>query len=131
MNGPADVLLLGVDGGGSGCRARLCTISGRTLSEGTAGSANIRLGVEQSFASVLEATIQCMSGAGLSSRDFERVVACVALAGASEPSQLEAARRLIPEQIVGDEHCGACRLEIVTDAFDRAEADGAVVHGPD
>src|SRR5260370_4144357 len=34
-----------------------------------------------------------MSGAGLSSRDFERVVACVALAGASEPSQLEAARR--------------------------------------
>jgi glucosamine kinase len=34
-----------------------------------------------------------MNGAGLSSRDFERVVACVALAGASEPSQLEAARR--------------------------------------
>jgi N-acetylglucosamine kinase-like BadF-type ATPase len=49
--------------------------------------------VEQSFASVLQATIQCMSGAGLSSRDFERVVACLALAGASEPSHLEAARQ--------------------------------------
>jgi glucosamine kinase len=93
MNGPADVLLLGIDGGGSGCRARLCTISGRTLSEGTAGSANIRLGVEQSFASVHEATVQCMSGAGLSTRDFDRIVACLALAGASEPSQLEAARQ--------------------------------------
>src|SRR5262249_25330939 len=92
MNGPADVLLLGIDGGGSGCRARLCTISGRTLSEGTAGAANIRLGVEQSFASVHEATVQCMSGAGLSTRDFDRIVACLALAGASEPSQLEAAR---------------------------------------
>jgi glucosamine kinase len=93
MNGPADVLVLGVDGGGSGCRARLCTISGRTLSEGSAGSANIRLGVEQSFASVQEATVQCMTAAGLSTRDFDRIVACLALAGASEPSQLEAARQ--------------------------------------
>src|SRR5215470_12005915 len=93
MNALADFLLLGIDGGGSRCRARLCNISGTTLSEGVAGAANIRLGVEQSFASVLQATIQCMSGAGLSSRDFKRVVACVALAGASEPSQLEIARR--------------------------------------
>src|SRR5215510_2782843 len=93
MNDLADLLLLGIDGGGSRCRARLCNIAGATLSEGVAGAANIRLGVEQSFASVLQATIQCMSGAGLSSRDLERVVACVALAGASEPSQLEAARQ--------------------------------------
>jgi glucosamine kinase len=92
MNAPDDVLLLGIDGGGSQCRARLCTISGAMLSEGTAGSANVRLGVEQSFASVHEATVQCMNGAGLSSRDFDRVVACLALAGATEPSRLEAAR---------------------------------------
>jgi glucosamine kinase len=93
MNALADFLLLGIDGGGSRCRARLCNIAGATLSEGVGGAANLRLGVEQSFASVLQATIQCMNGAGLSSHDFERVVACVALAGASEPSQLEAARR--------------------------------------
>src|SRR5260370_9663253 len=93
MNALADFLLAGSDGGGSRCRARLCNIAGATLSEGVAGAANLRLGVEQSFASVLQATTQCTSGAGLSSRDFERVVACVALAGASEPSQLGAARR--------------------------------------
>jgi glucosamine kinase len=92
MNALGDILLLGIDGGGSRCRARLCTISGAMLSEGTAGSANVRLGVEQRLASVHEATVQCMSAAGLSSRDFNRVVACLALAGASEPSQLEAAR---------------------------------------
>src|SRR5258708_28021600 len=92
MNGMGDFLLLGIEGGGSRCRARLCNIAGATLSEGVAGAANLRLGVEQSFASVLQATTQCISGAGLSSRDFERVVACVALAGPSEPSQLEAAR---------------------------------------
>jgi glucosamine kinase len=93
MSAAMDVLLLGIDGGGSRCRARLCTISGTTLGEGVAGPANIRLGVEQSFASVLEATAQCMSGAGLSPHDTKRVVACLALAGASEPSHLEAARR--------------------------------------
>jgi glucosamine kinase len=92
MNAPEDVLLLGIDGGGSRCRARLCTISGAVLSEGTAGSANVRLGAEQSFASVHEAAVQCMGSAGLSSRDFDRVVACLALAGTSEPNQLEAAR---------------------------------------
>jgi glucosamine kinase len=93
MNAVMDVLLLGIDGGGSRCRARLSTMSGTTLGEGVGGPANIRLGVEQSFASVLQATTQCMSRAGLSPRDIKRVVACLALAGASEPSHLEAARR--------------------------------------
>jgi glucosamine kinase len=63
------------------------------LGEGTAGPANIRLGVEQSFASVHQATIQCLTEAALSPRDLGRTVACLALAGASEPSQLEIARR--------------------------------------
>src|SRR5262245_33371519 len=88
-----DMLLLGIDGGGSGCRARLCTLSGETLSQGVGGPANIRFGVEQSFASLLQATTQCMTGAGLTPRDIKRVVACLALAGASEPSHLEGARR--------------------------------------
>jgi glucosamine kinase len=89
----ADVFLLGIDGGGSRCRARLCSLSGVKMGEGTAGPCNIRLGLDQSFASVLQATTRCMSEAGLSPRDFRRIVACLALAGASEPSTLEAARR--------------------------------------
>jgi glucosamine kinase len=91
--GRADVLLLGIDGGGSRCRARLYNLSGAKLGEGTAGPANIRLGVDQSFASVLQATSLCMSQAALSPRDFGRIVACLALAGASEPNDLDAARR--------------------------------------
>ena len=93
MNTLGDVLLLGIDGGGSRCRARLCSLSGANLGEGTGGPANIRLGLDQSFASVLQATTQCMSQAGLSPRDFERIVACLGLAGASEPTDLGAARR--------------------------------------
>ena len=93
MNTLGDVLLLGIDGGGSRCRARLCSLSGAKLGEGTGGPANIRLGVDQSFASVLHATTQCMSQAGLSPRDFGRIVACLGLAGASEPTDLGAARQ--------------------------------------
>jgi glucosamine kinase len=92
MNVQADLLLLGVDGGGSTCRARLCTIAGATLGEGVAGPANVRLGLEQSLASVRDATRQCLRAAGLSRRDLERVVACLAMAGASEPAQLELLR---------------------------------------
>src|SRR5262245_47339062 len=97
MNPSNNVLVLGIDGGGSRCRARLCAISGNKLGEklgeGVGGPANIRLGIEQSFGSVLQATTQCMSAAGLAPRDLDRIVACLALAGASEPSHLEATRR--------------------------------------
>jgi glucosamine kinase len=48
--------------------------------------------MEQSFAAVLQATWQCLDQAGLSSRDLSRVVACLALAGASEPAVLAAAQ---------------------------------------
>ncbi|MBI4724482.1 MAG: N-acetylglucosamine kinase, partial [Rhodomicrobium sp.] len=50
-----DFLLLGIDGGGTRCRARLCTMSGAVIGEGVAGPANIRLGLEESFAAVLDA----------------------------------------------------------------------------
>ena len=88
-----DTLLLGVDGGGTRCRARLCSASGAQLGEAAAGPANIRLGREQSFGAMLQATTGCLSQAGLSPRDLRRVVACLALAGASEPSHLAAAQR--------------------------------------
>jgi glucosamine kinase len=89
----ADLLLLGIDGGGTKCRARLCAPSGAVLGEAVAGPANIRLGLESSLAAVLQATGQCFDQAGLGSRDLPRVAACLALAGASEPAALAAARR--------------------------------------
>jgi glucosamine kinase len=89
MGGTA--LLLGVDGGGTGCRARLTNVNGEVLGEGSAGPANIRFGIKESFASVLEATQQCLQQAGLTLQDTE-IVACLALAGASEPTHLAAAR---------------------------------------
>jgi glucosamine kinase len=87
-----NLLLLGIDGGGTNCRARLCAPSGTVLGEGRAGPANIRLGLENSLAAVRQATDLCLHQAGLSSRDLSRVAACLALAGASEPTDLAAAQ---------------------------------------
>jgi glucosamine kinase len=82
--GKDKLLLLGVDGGGTRCRARLADTHGRVLGEGGAGPANLRLGVQNSLASVRAATDQCLKQAGLAYGECS-IVACLALAGACEP----------------------------------------------
>src|SRR5688500_1041297 len=84
-------LFLGVDGGGTRCRARLCDASLLKLAEAQAGPANIRLGLKEAFASVLDVTLKCLEQAHLSSQDLPRITACLALAGATEPADLAAA----------------------------------------
>ena len=88
-----ETLLLGVDGGGTLCRARLQAMSGELLGESMAGPANIRLDLQQSFSAVLEATTRCLRQAGLAPGDLARIVACLALAGASEPAALAQAQQ--------------------------------------
>ena len=85
-------LLLGVDGGGTRCRARLSASDGTKLGEAVAGPANIRLGIDEGFSAVFTAAQRCLEQAGLSSPDLSRITACLALAGASEPSVLAAAK---------------------------------------
>jgi len=86
------LLFLGVDGGGTQCRARLCDREGSILGEGVAGPANIRLGLDDSFGAVLDATDRCLADAKLTI-DSQPIVACLALAGASEPIELEAVQK--------------------------------------
>ena len=88
----ANILLLGVDGGGTHCRARLTTYAGRQLAEATTGPANLRLGLQESFSAILEASTRCLRSAGLPRAALAQTIACLALAGASEPSHLAAAR---------------------------------------
>jgi glucosamine kinase len=88
-----NILILGLDGGGTRSRARLCTYAGRLVAEAVSGPANLRLGLEPSFSSVLNAARQCLDRAGMADQSLSRIVACLALAGASEPGHLEAAKR--------------------------------------
>jgi glucosamine kinase len=84
-------LLLGVDGGGTHCRVRLSDLSGKVLGEGVSGPANLRLGIRQSFSAMFAAIDHCLFQAELEREDLHHTIACVALAGASEPRHLSAA----------------------------------------
>lgn len=88
-----NVLLLGVDGGGTQCRARLSTFSGQTIGDAVTGPANLRLGLDLSFTAVSDAAVECLYRADLPKTSLEEVVACLALAGASEPGYLAAAQK--------------------------------------
>ncbi|MGA7326812.1 MAG: BadF/BadG/BcrA/BcrD ATPase family protein [Rhodomicrobium sp.] len=84
----SDFLLLGVDGGGTSCRARLCTFSGATVGEGLAGAANVRVNLEESCEAILAAAAQCLESSALISEP-STIFACLALAGASDPAIIE------------------------------------------
>lgn len=86
------ILLLGVDGGGTNCRARLTSFDGEVLGEAATGPANLRLGLTQSYSAAVEAAALCLAQAGLTRDHLSRTVACLAMAGASEPSHLAAAQ---------------------------------------
>lgn len=78
MDGP---LFIGVDGGGSGCRARIADADGRTLGAGHSAPAAVRLGLERALAAVLSAARAAAANAGLGADAFSRMYAVVGLAG--------------------------------------------------
>ena len=51
-------LFAGVDGGGTGCRARIQDAEGRLLGTGIAGPAALRVGIDRSLAEVVKACAQ-------------------------------------------------------------------------
>ena len=81
---------------------------GRHPRRGRAGPANVRLGVDEAIRQVLEASRRCLAQA--SSLDSHRIVACLALAGATEPIELEAARTSlsVPARVVTTDAHAAC-----------------------
>jgi len=84
--------LLGIDGGGTSCRARVCSRDGAVLGEGRAGSANVRLGLDQAFGAVFDATRNALSAAGLGESTMAGLYAGLGLAGLNIAAILEEAK---------------------------------------
>ena len=81
-------LFIGVDGGGTGCRARIADAAGRTLGAGHSAPAAVRLGLERALAAVLGAARAAAANAGLSADSPARMYAVVGLAGIGRKSVL-------------------------------------------
>jgi glucosamine kinase len=82
-------LFVGVDGGGTGCRARLEDAEGCLLGTGIAGPAALRIGVDSALAEVEKACRVALEEAGLGSGALSSVHAAVGLAGVGRKGALE------------------------------------------
>jgi glucosamine kinase len=79
---------LGIDAGGTHCRARLISNTGEVIGEGEAGPANTRIGIELLHQTLLDVSEQAAKDAGLKLADLGRVAAGLGIAGISRPGAM-------------------------------------------
>lgn len=84
-------VFLGLDGGGTGCRAVLADHDGRVLGRGEGGPANIMSDREGALAEILKVAGQAMAG-----HEPAQVVACLGLAGANMPEARDWLAKQLP-----------------------------------
>ncbi|MGC1766389.1 MAG: BadF/BadG/BcrA/BcrD ATPase family protein, partial [Pseudolabrys sp.] len=86
---PAGPLFVGVDGGGTGCRARIEDAKGNLLGSGIAGPAALRIGVDRALAEVEKACRAALDDAKLDASALGSMHAAVGLAGVGRKGALE------------------------------------------
>src|SRR5258705_4576412 len=81
---------IGVDGGGTSCRARIEDADGRLLGQGAAGPATTRIGADRSMQAVCAASMAAVIDAGLPPTALAHSTAGVGLAGIDRKRGLQA-----------------------------------------
>ncbi|MFO1141713.1 MAG: BadF/BadG/BcrA/BcrD ATPase family protein [Amaricoccus sp.] len=97
-------LFLGIDGGGTGCRAAVCDAAGRVLGRGEGGPANVWSDPDRALESILAAAGAAATAAGT---PLARLDAVLGLAGANVPEAAERVAARLP----------FARFRIESDAF--------------
>lgn len=113
---------LGVDGGGTGCRARICDASGRALGSGGAGPANIASDLHGARKSILDATQAALDDAGLPGETMHSLYAFLGLAGANIDSAATELSKLLPFEKTQIDNDAAIALEGAIGSQDGAAA---------
>lgn len=80
-----ELLFIGIDGGGSKCRASIVDAEGRMLGSGTAGPANPMHGYAQAIDSIVRSATLALTDAGRAPETLGELVAGVGLAGVNMP----------------------------------------------
>jgi glucosamine kinase len=83
-------LFVGVDGGGSGCRARIADNQGNMIGQGRGAPAALRLGIDRSLAAVESTCRAAAAEAGLPASALRQMDAVVGLAGVGRKGLLDA-----------------------------------------
>lgn len=82
-------LYLGIDGGGSKCKATITDVDNNVLGSAIAGPANPLHGYEQAINSIAESAKLALNDAGLAPELLSELIAGVGLAGVNLPSLME------------------------------------------
>lgn len=85
----AEPIFIGIDGGGTHCRARVRDADGRLLGEGAGGSANIRLDLDLVWNSILTACRNALRQGGLGEGELAMAHVGLGLAGSAQPRAVE------------------------------------------
>lgn len=85
-----DSLILGIDGGGTKCKAVLMSPDNVILGEGTAGPGNPVYGLEQTKDSIKNSAIMALKQAGMHPREIANISVGVGLAGVNLPKHYNA-----------------------------------------
>ncbi|MER2536763.1 MAG: BadF/BadG/BcrA/BcrD ATPase family protein [Rhizobiaceae bacterium] len=112
--------VIGVDGGGTGCRAALATGDGVIVGRGTGGPANIRTDLEGSRDSILAAVHEALRDAGVDAAVLARTPALLGLAGSNVGPYRDGIAALLPFPHAAVETDAAIALEGAVGAGDGA-----------
>jgi len=88
--------LIGVDGGGTGTRARLCSAEGAPLGLGVAGPSSLSHGEAAAWQQILQAIEQAFGQANVACPPWADCALAAGLAGANDPAQAAAFEALNP-----------------------------------
>lgn len=83
-------ILIGVDGGGSRCRARARLADGSPVGEAEGGSANIFTDLDQALSNIVAVSGAALAAGGLGRQDLSRAHVGLGLAGANIPALADA-----------------------------------------
>lgn len=89
-------MFIGIDGGGTKCKAALCDKTGKFLGVGASGPANVMTNPELAVRSILDASYQALAQAGCSEGDIAKIPAYMGLAGANVGNYAENTKGELP-----------------------------------
>lgn len=82
-------LYIGVDGGGTFCRARLVDSDGTILGEAVGGSGNPRIGIEAAWQNIINACLEACHQGNIPLEMYSKITLGLGLAGANQPLEQE------------------------------------------
>lgn len=89
-------LVLGIDGGGTGCRAALATSSGEIIGRGKSGPANIRTDLTAARENIVDAARQAFAEAGNDPKLIVETSAVLGLAGTNVGTYAQQLEAILP-----------------------------------